>query len=86
VGLIGLGLFLCWYLVLLIDAGLAVRRLPQLTAIIPVATATVVVFLASGQFVAECYLTAGAMTALCALARRSGNAAGSPARQARAPA
>jgi hypothetical protein len=70
VGLIGFGLFLLWYLMLLIETSLAIRRLPLFTAILPIATMAIVVFLATGQIAAETYILMGCMAATCAVARR----------------
>ena len=78
IGFIGLGLFLLWYLVLLIDAAVAVRRLPVLAPIMSMATVTIVIFFASGQFIAEFYHVAGALGALCAVANRQRSGAPPP--------
>lgn len=71
IGFIGLGLFLLWYLVLLIDGAVAIRRIPALAAVVPMAAMTIVIFFASAQFIAEFYHMAGMLAALCAVANRT---------------
>jgi len=67
IGFVGFGLFLFWYLVLLIDGAIALRRLPALAPVMPMAATTIVIFFASGQFIGEFYHMAGMLAALCAI-------------------
>jgi O-antigen ligase len=70
-GVIGLALFLIWFLALLIEAASAIRNgAARFTAIIPITTATLILFLASGGFVAELYIIAGLLSGVAWVGRR----------------
>lgn len=78
-GIIGLLLFLTWFLVLLIDTAVAVRResAAAFVPIIPIATMTLVVFMAAGGLADEFYVLVGIMSAVVWMGRgaRSGRIA-----------
>ena len=69
VGVIGLVLFLVWYLRLGFLAAYAVRRDDRIAALVPFGAIALVVFLANSQIANEFWFTAGMLTASCAGAR-----------------
>jgi hypothetical protein len=66
IGLIGMVLFLAWYLWLAINASLATSADPQMAATLPIALVTLASFLATNQIAGETWLLGGVMTMLCA--------------------
>ncbi|MBC7520897.1 MAG: hypothetical protein H7268_07370, partial [Sandarakinorhabdus sp.] len=70
IGIIGLSLFLGWYLWLTIETARCVRRADDCVTIIPAAAAVLVVAMGSFQAITMSYALAGAMAALCVMLRR----------------
>jgi hypothetical protein len=70
IGVIGLSLFLGWYLWLTIETARCVRRANDCVSIIPAAAAVLVVAMGSFQAITMSYALAGGMAALCAMLRR----------------
>ncbi len=69
-GIIGLALFLGWYLLLTIATTRTVRDHEQLRALVPTVSGVLVIALGSLQAIAMSWALAGAMAAVCALSRQ----------------
>jgi hypothetical protein len=70
IGIIGLSLFLGWYLWLTIAAARVVRGHPQLAVLIPAVSGILVIAMGTFQAIAMSWALAGCMAALCALLPR----------------
>ncbi len=70
IGVIGLALFLGWYLQLTILARRAIVGMPELAPLIPTVAGILVICMGTFQAITTGYILAGAMTALCALHRQ----------------
>lgn len=83
IGVVGLALFLGWTLSLTMETARCVRHDDDLAGVIPTAAAVLVVAMGSFQAITISYAVAGAMAALCVLARDTA-ASGLPTRTAAA--
>jgi hypothetical protein len=70
IGVIGLALFLAWYLWLTIAASRLIPPRTNFTAIVPAAAGILVIAMGSFQAITMSYELAGGMVALCAIAAR----------------
>ena len=70
IGIIGLALFLGWYLWLTIAAARVIRHDAQLAVLIPAVSGTLVIAMGTFQAITMSWALAGCMAALCALLPR----------------